>query len=189
MTTTVSVEKLRTLLLRIQSVAAAIQGSDQHDKAFVLGWRGATNTYAVHLQELIRAAIHERADIIAALAGAPPNTASTQTDSGEPQPLPETVACIVCGQPTVSERNPLRCLVCELDTTLGPPPSAAALAAFAHGLTEQCALAGCPDCVAMLGPQEQCPSCGRLASLTATRDDGADCCVPCAEREYERASR
>lgn len=42
---------------------------------------------------------------------------------------------------------------------------------------------------------EMCPSCGRLAALTATRSDGADCCVPCVENEHpdpdalERAQR
>jgi hypothetical protein len=135
--TTVDSNKLRDLVRRLHASSVQMQESNKHDPSYCVGWRGATNTYAIELMALIdrEAAaqphqIHvqlqnvERIEHVGVLG--PHKLAAVSVDSVE------WPTCIDCGQPCSPDRNPLRCLVCQLDADVGNAE------AVQHGRCERC---------------------------------------------------
>ncbi|HET8939205.1 MAG TPA: hypothetical protein VFN67_37430 [Polyangiales bacterium] len=119
--TTITTDKLRDLVKRLHASSLEIQEANQlSDPSFALGWRGATNTYAIELMALIdrEAAAQAQPHTIHVKLQ---NVASVEHVNSEQWPK-----CIDCGAPVSPERDPLRCLVCQLDKDAGAAEVAAA---------------------------------------------------------------
>lgn len=117
--TAIDSNKLRELVKRMHANSLQMQEANKHnDPSYCVGWRGATNTYAIELMALIdretaatirSTVLHVRLQNVASVDYVGSDVAAVSVN-GEQWPH-----CIDCGQPCPPDRDPLRCLVCQLD--------------------------------------------------------------------------
>jgi len=98
--TTITHNEIRELIRRMLENSEQMQAANAHSPAFCFAWRSATNTYAIELQRLIGAF----------------NSVTTSAQPVEPNPIEPNAPCIDCGEACGDpSRDPLRCVVCQLD--------------------------------------------------------------------------